>query len=238
MAAMAKIGFHLHHHLQLQLPFSIPPPNAFSLLQIQNPLRHFHSCTVSTRSRCCLHRSRRFDSNAESFNLDDNDGDESTSEQWLEALEDYIDSIWIFKVFRSYGWMLPGIIISMLLTTGLKAFLLALAVPIGQSTFAFAIRRYQNRGKINTNTKTKRKVNRKRSTPYNGSRIFKFKDKQEQSVKQEVRKKNNGYKSWGSENVASVRRSSPSVSNFGGWDELDELVQESNVESARRTPTK
>nr|XP_027118254.1 uncharacterized protein LOC113735449 [Coffea arabica] len=75
------------------------------------------------------------------------------------VLEDYIDSIWIIKVFRSFGCALPFILVSILLATGPKAFLMALALPLGQSTFSFAIQKMRGgkdkRPKRKTKTKSR-----------------------------------------------------------------------------------
>ncbi|XP_043697445.1 uncharacterized protein LOC122648276, partial [Telopea speciosissima] len=56
----------------------------------------------------------------------------SEMDQQPGVLEEAIDSIWIFKVFKSFGWLLPAIIVSLLLDTGPKAFLMAMALPLGQ----------------------------------------------------------------------------------------------------------
>ncbi|KAE8734121.1 hypothetical protein F3Y22_tig00000778pilonHSYRG00168 [Hibiscus syriacus] len=44
------------------------------------------------------------------------------------------------QVFKSYGWTLPPILISLLFATGPKAFLMALALPLGQSTITLAFK--------------------------------------------------------------------------------------------------
>lgn len=240
MAVTAGLRRHLHHQ--------VPTPRAFSPPRTQNLLSHFifHFPSIST-CRCNHHnvlllspsprilRARQWDSNAESLNFD---GDDDATEQWFELLDDYIDSIWIFKVFRSFGWMLPAIILSMLLTTGPKAFLLALAVPIGQSTFAFAIERYLNRDKMKPKRKSRTKAGRRRSQAYS-SRNIKFKDGEKRSVRQEERKKEKGFPSWASNKDVSVSSSSngQSASSFGGWDELDEVVESPLGSTATRKAT-
>lgn len=52
-----------------------------------------------------LTKTRRWDSNAETFrtknyDFDDfeDDGDDDDTNQWLDILEDFIDGVWIFKV--------------------------------------------------------------------------------------------------------------------------------------------
>ncbi|KAJ0463508.1 hypothetical protein HanHA300_Chr14g0516481 [Helianthus annuus] len=55
-----------------------------------------------------LHANRRWDSNAETFrtrnfdfddDFEDEEDDDDDSNQWLDILEDFIDGVWIFKVF-------------------------------------------------------------------------------------------------------------------------------------------
>ncbi|KAL7124185.1 hypothetical protein ABFS83_14G031100 [Erythranthe nasuta] len=242
---MAKAAFHLHHR-------------TFLLQRTQtNPLRRSisisdHRLLLRLLSSPPLHvscSSRRWDSNAESYNsknlnYDDNDESQgfydSTTEQW-DVFDEYIDSIWIFKVFSSFGWMLPVIIASLLLANGPKAFLLALALPLGQSTFAFAIQKYQDRGKIKTKTKTKPVSGKtKNRSSRNKSRNSKLEEVaewigSERSRRKKNKKKNsNGYQSWVSKNedksMSSIDRSQ---SNYGGWDEFDEGTR-FNKESSRR----
>ncbi|KAG6420035.1 hypothetical protein SASPL_116549 [Salvia splendens] len=153
---------------------------------------------------------RRWDSNAEYYAAEEI---EDFDEQWTAALEDYIDSIWILKVFGSYGWMLPPILLSLLLANGLKAFLLALALPIGQSTFAFAINRFQNRGK--DKPKRKDKTKKRRSRVYS-SRDAGSVESPEYTYGQRPQRKQKGYQSWGSKDDFTT-----TAADFGGWDELD-----------------
>ncbi|KAL8026490.1 hypothetical protein ABFX02_14G031000 [Erythranthe guttata] len=249
---MAKAAFHLHHH------------RTFLLLRTQtNPLPH--SISISDH-RFLLHlllsspplrvscSSRRWDSNAESynsknFNFDDNDESQgfydSTTEQW-DVFDEYIDSIWIFKVFSSFGWMLPIIIASLLLANGLKAFLLALALPLGQSTFAFAIQKYQNGGKTKTKAKPVNTKTKKRSSRSYKSRNSKLEEVAEWIGSERSRKKknkkrnNNGYQSWVLKNedksMSSIDRSHES--DFGGWDEFDEgtrFYEESSRRESRES---
>lgn len=109
MAVMTEVGFHLH-------PPPSPSRHSFLPLHTQNPLCHFHCRPISISNHrfflllspwpLHIRRSRWWDSNAESyntknFNFDPNEESEDfddSIEQWVEVLEDYIDSIWIFKV--------------------------------------------------------------------------------------------------------------------------------------------
>lgn len=91
----------------------------------------------------------------------------------------------------------------MLLTTGPKPFLVALAVPIGQSTFSFALKKmWGGKGK-----RSKRK-NKTRGTSRTVDKFWKVKRAGSRGKK----KPKMGYKSW----VPSYDDSS-----FAGWDQLD-----------------
>ncbi|GMP55812.1 hypothetical protein CsSME_00020521 [Camellia sinensis var. sinensis] len=135
-------------------------------------------------------------------------------------LEEFIDSIWIFKVFGSYGWLLPAIVISLLLTTGPKAFLMALALPIGQSTLTLAFKKLKGMTQNNPKRKTKTKKAQRANT---ASDVELEEEDEEES--EGTRKVARGYQSWLSRDDAST---------FGGWDELDRL-KEFDMGSSRRS---
>ncbi|KAK6145894.1 hypothetical protein DH2020_019763 [Rehmannia glutinosa] len=258
MAVMAEVGFHLHHHHHF-----LSPAHTLFLLQTQNPLCHLHFRSISisnhrllrllSSSPFHLRRSRQWDPNAETYNTNNFDFDaddeeiddfDDSVEQWFDVLEDYIDSMWIFKgpvdirveVFGSYGWALPFIISSMLLATGPKAFLMALALPLGQSTLTFALQRFQKGGKIKPNLKKKTKKKRPRAYT---SRNGKFEETADWIGSKGARKKKKGdYQSWISKDDVSVSSSDKSASaNFNGWDELDAGIA-SNVGFSRRAARK
>lgn len=83
------------------------------LLHARSPIFHLHCRPISVSDHRFLlllrqrplhiRRCRRWDSNAETYSSKNDDSDENEKfddemEQWAEALDDYIDSIWIFKV--------------------------------------------------------------------------------------------------------------------------------------------
>ncbi|XP_011073735.1 uncharacterized protein LOC105158623 isoform X2 [Sesamum indicum] len=245
MEVMARVGIHVNPY---------PSPSLHNLLRLHTQNTLSLSCCRSLSvydHRCFLllspwplhiRRSRQWDSNAETnnsknFNFGDDVEREDIDdgmEQWTEVLEDYIDSIWILKVFGSYGWLLPAIIISLLLTNGPKAFLMALALPFGQSTFTFAIEKFQNRGRIKPKPKTKTKKGRSRAY---SSRKAEMEEEAEWIGSRQPRKKKKGYQSWVSKTGVSVSSNDKSAANFGGWDELD-VGMDSNVGSSRRAAHK
>ncbi|XP_073125586.1 uncharacterized protein [Henckelia pumila] len=192
---------------------------------------HFHPLrAIPTSNNQLLHswplilcRSRRWDSNAESYNRKDEGGTayddfDDNTEQWTDVLRDYIDSIWILKVFRSFGWMLPPIILFLLLANGLKAFLMALALPIGQSTLAFAFKRIRNVGK----NKSKRNANtKKRRYRTRVSRKVQSEETRLWAGSQGAIKRKKENRPWFSKNDVLHYNMDNKIANFGGWDELE-----------------
>ncbi|XP_076899438.1 uncharacterized protein LOC143553297 [Bidens hawaiensis] len=174
-------------------------------------------------------KNRRWDSNAETFrsrnydfdsaNDDDEDFEDDDTNQWLDVLEDFIDGVWIFKAFKSYGWMLPAIISSLLITSGPKAFLMALAIPMGQSALSLLFQTVwgKPRYKKRRQSKSKRKPPpRQPRAPPRAASYMDIEDEQEEYVKSK-RKRTTAYQTW----VAGDSKTNGSSSSFGGWEELD-----------------
>uniref|UniRef100_A0A7N0TT68 Uncharacterized protein n=2 Tax=Kalanchoe fedtschenkoi TaxID=63787 RepID=A0A7N0TT68_KALFE len=221
-------------------PFPLPTPSSSSN----------YSCSTSNNATCdhrmlklslsffrsdrvpsmCFANKRPWDSNAESFrNLnfrfsfpddDDDDLEELEDDQsWIEQgsgfLDEAINNIFIFKVLKSYGWLLPFILISQLLVSGPKAFLLALGLAIGLSLIVYAFQNLFAETQSSPDRKLKRK---KRSyTATRGSNVYTQPDKATRSSRK------------GSTVPLSSRNNNPvgkrvQGNTFGGWDELDEVV--------------
>uniref|UniRef100_A0A804NFA9 Uncharacterized protein n=1 Tax=Zea mays TaxID=4577 RepID=A0A804NFA9_MAIZE len=68
------------------------------------------------------------------------------------------DEPWFSKVFKTYGFMLPVMLASMFAVTGLKAFLMAMAIPLGQSAISFIIDAVWPRRKGNRDDRWRRPV--------------------------------------------------------------------------------
>ncbi|KAG0454203.1 hypothetical protein HPP92_025507 [Vanilla planifolia] len=129
------------------------------------------------------------------------------SDDEFDGSERLWDKIWIFKVFKAYGYLLPAIIASMLLASGPKAFLMALAVPLGHSAISIAMEKLQG-------------DKRHRRKPFSSSRSeFGKQGKDEWSDF----RKSDVYESWVEADVGldDKRVSESEPPNFGGWDELD-----------------
>lgn len=132
-------------------------------------------------------------------------------------MEETLDTIWIFKVLKSYGWMVPIILASSLLASGPKAFLMALAIPFGQSALTLAFEKLW--GRSERKPKRKYRMRRKRSSVHN-VRVEED-GEQEPEETQKTNKGKSGMQSWVVENNGSVNRSSGETPRFGGWDDLE-----------------
>lgn len=119
------------------------------------------------------------------------------------------------QVFRSYGWTLPVIISSLLLASGLKAFLLALAIPLGQSALSLAFQKVWKR----TQNKPKRK-GKARKKP-RGTAAYNVDLNKKKEERQKSRKGEMGYQTWVADNDAPADKSTQNSPSFGGWEELD-----------------
>jgi len=115
------------------------------------------------------------------------------------------------QIFKSYGWTLPVILASWLLSSGPKAFLMALALPLGQSALALAFDKLWRQPE----TKPKRKYRtRRKPRRANNTRV-------EEEPAENQRTKN-GYQSWVVEDDGSVDKGSQEAAqSFGGWDHLE-----------------
>ncbi|KAJ7979754.1 Transmembrane protein [Quillaja saponaria] len=144
-------------------------------------------------------------------------------------LDEAIDRVWILKVFRSYGWTLPFIIVSLLLATGPKAFLMALALPLGQSAISLALEKLWGGADV----KPKRK-SRKRRKPSARTVSGVTMEEEEDDETEKTRKGKTGYQSWAVGDVSTAGRSNQDAANFGGWGELDTLRSAERAERSSR----
>lgn len=128
------------------------------------------------------------------------------------------------QVFWSYGWALPPILIALLITGGPKAFLMALAIPLGQSTFSFAIQKMldatQNKPRRKSKTKKRQRVSTSNKTNF-GRR----------GGSPKTRRRKPSYQTWASTNGVSANKDEPEVSRYGGWDELDQVSESTSTGS-------
>ncbi|KAG9446799.1 hypothetical protein H6P81_012927 [Aristolochia fimbriata] len=151
--------------------------------------------------------------------------------EYEEDSDFFEESVWdkfsIFKALKSFGWMLPPIIISMLLTSGPKAFLMALALPLGQSAISLVFDKVWGKS---SSSKPRSKARRRPFT-----RNFR---EEEEDEEEEIKYDTGGrpaYKSWvATEGGVAEKESSQSSPSLGGWEEL-ENTQTSRKEAKKRT---
>ncbi|XP_057960092.1 uncharacterized protein LOC131152293 [Malania oleifera] len=209
--------------------YSFFPPISVNVSPSPHLLRRFHAKSRRWDSNAETVRRRSFtfnfgDSDAGEDDADDDDGvrsgmDKGSSGFWEEVLNEF----WILKVFRSYGWLLPVIIITLLLTTGPKAFLMALAVPLGQSAICLVFKKLWGMAKSRLMPKdtTKKKPSSATAASSNAASNFKTQEGEGRG-REQSRKRKMGYESWVDRTNGSVNRDDRSAPNFGGWEELDE----------------
>ncbi|KAJ0080474.1 hypothetical protein Patl1_23089 [Pistacia atlantica] len=123
------------------------------------------------------------------------------------------------RILRAFGWIFPAIAISLLLGTGPNAFLMALAVPLGQSLVSLAVDKVwgsaSNKPKSRSRTKSRRKPFARATRNSKTSQV-----KQEN----EAGKGRGSYQSWVATDGGSYEKGGKSGPRFGGWDELDKKV--------------
>lgn len=225
----------LHCSIFLGHPLPLSPPFSW------RPLLHASPFSLSLISCSSNNNFPRWDSNAETFRpptfnkqqqqgygkkrrwwsddnseFEDDDDDEYQEEEASNGIwEQVVDSVWILKVFRSYGWTLPVILASWLLSSGPKAFLMALVLPLGQSALALAFEKLWGQAE----SKPKRKYRMKRKPrPGNRTRVDR-----EPGENLKTGKGKRGYQSWvvENDNGSFDRGSQEKAPSFGGWDDLE-----------------
>lgn len=131
-------------------------------------------------------------------------------------------------MFKAYGWLLPFVLISWLLASGPKAFLMALAIPLGQSALALAFDKLWG----GTKSRPKRRRSRmRRRRPATRATAAETEEEmaEEEDEDREPRKGKSGYQSWVVGNGGSVDMGGQRETGFGGWDDLE------GVKSAQRS---
>ncbi|CAK7327347.1 unnamed protein product [Dovyalis caffra] len=129
-------------------------------------------------------------------------------------LEEAIDSLWVLQLAKSYGWIFPPIVITSLLATGPKAFLMVLALSIAQSALTFAVEKLLKK----TQSKTKSKARKRRKTTGRTRDDAGIGDEEQEK---EAVKGRTGYRSWVVDGNGSVNKDNQDAPRFGGWDEFD-----------------
>lgn len=147
----------------------------------------------------------------------------------------FIWRFWAVQVFKSYGWTLPPIIFSLLLNSGPKAFLMALALPLGQSIISLALEKLWGTPERRPKKRRTRSKTRKRPFYSTETRVQEEEEEEERGSGEGKGKMGYGYQSWevGS-NGGEVRKEGKSGTSFGGWEDLDGVGSQRKAKSGVR----
>ncbi|OWM67199.1 uncharacterized protein LOC116207593 [Punica granatum] len=148
--------------------------------------------------------------------------EEDEDEEEMGIVEEVLDSIWILKVFSSYGWTLPVVLLSLLLATGPKAFLMAMVLPLGQAAATLAFNRLsgKRRTRPRVQPRMRRRRRRRRKRPSNAGSNFRMDGGGQRGRSWKSRNENLGAQSRVDNGNISTDGGNGAPS-FGGWEELD-----------------
>ncbi|KAG7568987.1 hypothetical protein ISN45_Aa04g017530 [Arabidopsis thaliana x Arabidopsis arenosa] len=150
-----------------------------------------------------------FEDNVEDDDDDVGGGGSGGNFDLWKILEEIVDNVWILKAFRSYGYLLPFIILSLFFSTGPKAFLVSLSVAIVPSLLFYAFQKL-----IGWDKRRKTSI----------ANQFGIEEEEEVEERRSSRIRYNPSTVRSNVNGRGVNRSSARMaSKFGGWDELDGL---------------
>lgn len=121
------------------------------------------------------------------------------------------------QVFKSFGWFLPVVVISYMLASGLKAFLMTFGFYLVLSLLLLAFEKLW--GMTLWKPIGKSRVRRKASSMY-ASRV-QMEDREVEEA-QDATKEKMDTPSWVGSNNGPVNKGTQDVPDFGGWDFLDE----------------
>ncbi|MBA0756715.1 hypothetical protein Gogos_021085 [Gossypium gossypioides] len=126
------------------------------------------------------------------------------------------------QIFRAFGWMLPAIAISLLLGTGPNAFIMALAVPLGQSALSLVFDKVSGRTNESWKSAPRRKTKKKQFTRAAANNTRTNKGKQEPN---KTGGEKESYSSWLNTDGGLQDKGGQRVPKYGGWDQLDDQVE-------------
>lgn len=118
----------------------------------------------------------------------------------------------MLQIFRAFGWLLPAIGVSMLLGSGPNAFIMALAVPLGQTMISLAFDKVWGWTSDNPKPKARPKTRKK---PFSRSA-----NEARTTVGKQKGRPHGDYQSWVPGDGLN-RRGNSKGQRFGGWDDLD-----------------
>ncbi|XP_019192980.1 PREDICTED: uncharacterized protein LOC109187265 [Ipomoea nil] len=147
--------------------------------------------------------------------------DEYEDFEGFGELEGSIGFSWIFKVLQAFGWMVPAVLVSMLLGTGTNTIIMALVLPLAQSSLSLIMDAFSG-----TSYDRARPKSRTRKRPYARAKANARTREGEQNTQS-----GKGVRGYGSNDVSNEKEAK-TTQNFGGWDELDNP----GTTSANKTP--
>nr|GMD05277.1 uncharacterized protein LOC109176136 isoform X1 [Ipomoea batatas]GMD48880.1 uncharacterized protein LOC109176136 isoform X1 [Ipomoea batatas]GMD74442.1 uncharacterized protein LOC109176136 isoform X1 [Ipomoea batatas]GME10238.1 uncharacterized protein LOC109176136 isoform X1 [Ipomoea batatas] len=134
---------------------------------------------------------------------------------------------WAVQVFQSYGWTFIPILLSILISSGLKAFLMALALPVGQSVLTFS---FQKLWAVALNKPRRKNKKRPRNrTPINNN-------VRRKGQRPSTRNGKTGYRPGTTRVYDSPSRNDQDAPTFGGWDELIDQRRDFSMEPPMTSP--
>ncbi|WVZ69306.1 hypothetical protein U9M48_018112 [Paspalum notatum var. saurae] len=158
----------------------------------------------------------------------------------LGGAGELFDEPWFSRVYRRYGFLLPVVLVSMFAATGPKAFLMAMAIPLGQSAVSFLLDAVWGRRRSNRDGSWRRPFQDEEEEDYPEDTDFgaASRGKGYSSSSYEGRTRDS-YQSWVSNDFAGTASAaggtddnsakssssgdgggSKSGGGFGGWDEI------------------
>lgn len=132
------------------------------------------------------------------------------------------------QIFRTFGWMIPVIVISTLQGTESKSLIMAVVLPLGQTVLSLVMDkmwggpssspefRPWSKSRSRRSSRSRRERNPFAGTANRGNRGAREARFRPRST--------NGYQSWQTTNNPSSKEGRRNNSKFGGWDELDQQV--------------
>ncbi|KAL4190945.1 hypothetical protein AMTRI_Chr07g78380 [Amborella trichopoda] len=124
----------------------------------------------------------------------------------------------LVQVFRAFGWMLPAIILSMLLATGPKAFLMAMALPLSQTALSFAVDKLWGKNQVNSRSKPRSRSPRSRPFSTSTTSSSNYANREHVTSEKKEKSEAGGDESWGPEGSC---QGGQRRQRFGGWEDLE-----------------
>ncbi|OWM85451.1 uncharacterized protein LOC116193184 [Punica granatum] len=210
------------------LPLSAP---VFTRPLLPNPKLPYLRLHRSIKSQVAAAKSH-WGSDYDDFDLEDDDfGNANQRVWWSDYGDDELGfdedgEFWVFKIFRAFGWMLPAIAISLLLGTGPNAFIMALAVPLGQKVISVTFDKVWG-WTVGSPRPSSRPKTRKKPFSRATNETRTSAGKQEKGPR-------GSYQSWVPGDGLNGRGDSKGQ-RFGGWDDLDGKTRANDfVRTSRR----